>query len=303
MKKLLFIINPKAGKIKIKNSLLSIIDLFCRSGYLVTAVTTQYGGHAGELAAKASGYDLLVCAGGDGTLNEVIGGVVSCGSDIPIGYIPCGSTNDFASCLGLANNPLKAAEDILSGVPRSLDVGQFGDRRFIYTASLGVFTSVSYDTPQNLKNMFGHLAYVLKSIEEIHDLRSEHLRFEVDGRVYEDDYIFCAVTNTTSLGGLLTFDSNVVDLSDGKFEILLVKKPDNLISLNKCILSLQNHKYDSECIVFDSGTEFKVFSRSEINWSLDGEMATAGKCTERKNIPNAVSIRLPVSKVGKPRIK
>ena len=209
MKKLLFIMNPFAGQKKANKVLPEILMLFTEAGYEINISMTTGPGSASRLAAERGGCaDLVVCCGGDGTLNETIAGLLQAGLNVPIGYIPSGTTNDFASSLNLSHNPVQAARDILEGTPVPFDVGKFGDRYFCYVASFGAFTKSSYAVPQTLKNALGHTAYVLGGISELSQIRNEHVRMEIDGEVVEDDFLFGAICNSTSVGGILTLPND-----------------------------------------------------------------------------------------------
>ena len=271
-KKLLLILNPRSGKMVGKRHLADVLERFCEAGYLPTVFVTTGAGEAVELAATHGGEaDLVVCLGGDGTFNEVVSGLLSAGHTVPLGYIPCGSTNDFASSIGLKKTIPAATQAILEGEPHAYDVGAFGERYFSYVASFGAFTHASYATPQNAKNALGHLAYVLEGLKEISKLRSWHVRFEIDGEVFEDDYIFGAVSNSTSVGGVLTLDPQAVDMNDGLLELLLIKMPRNPAELSECILALAEQRYDSPHITFCSAREIAVTADPAMEWSLDGE--------------------------------
>ena len=221
MKKVLLIINPKAGKTKVKTSLFDIIDILTEHDMTVTVEITRYGGHARDISTHIPDeYDMVVCAGGDGTLNEVIAGIIASGKNIPIGYIPAGSTNDFASTLHLSKDMKKAALDIAEGVVRSIDIGLFKNRYFTYVASFGAFTKASYSTPQEVKNTLGHLAYVLEGMKDLPTIKGEYMKMVCgNGTVYEGEYIFGAIANSTSVGGVISLDSRLVTMNDCKFEI------------------------------------------------------------------------------------
>ncbi|MBQ5841409.1 MAG: YegS/Rv2252/BmrU family lipid kinase, partial [Clostridia bacterium] len=235
-KRLLLIMNPYAGKRMGRRYLADILEKFCRGGYIPTVFMTTEQGQGRLLAAQyGREADVVVCVGGDGTFNEVVSGLLENGLDVPIGYIPCGSTNDFAGSIGLPRDLLKAADVMLEGAPRTYDVGQFGNRYFTYIASFGAFTRASYATPQNTKNVLGHLAYVLEGLKDLPSLRPWHLRFETEDAIFEGDYIFGAVSNSTSVGGILTLDPTRVDMNDGLLELLLVRMPANAAELNDCI--------------------------------------------------------------------
>ena len=273
MEKLLLILNPCAGQKKAKKFLSEIIETFNRADYTVITHITACPGDAEKACIRyAQSVDRIVCCGGDGTFNETISGVLKSGKDIPIGYIPAGSTNDFAASLQLSSNILEAAQDIVTGNTKRLDVGAFGDRYFSYVASFGAFTRTSYSTPQNLKNLLGHTAYVLSGIQELSQLRSYPLRFELpDGRCIEDKFIFGAISNSTSVGGILSLSKDWVDMSDGKFELLLIRAPKDLFELGECVRALQQKTYNCAMITFVNTSEVTIYAPEEMPWTLDGE--------------------------------
>ena len=232
----------------------------------------------------------MVCCGGDGTLNETITGLLSAGADTPIGYIPAGSTNDFASSLKLPTNILKAAQTIVEGEPVSYDVGRFGNRYFSYVASFGAFTRSSYATPQNVKNALGHTAYVLSGITELSQIRNEHVKMEIDGQTVEGDFLFGAICNSTSVGGILTLDPKQVDMGDGLFEILLVRAPENLGEIHECIQALQSQKYNCAMLTFRSAQKVRIFADPEMPWTLDGEKEDGHETVEVENLHHAIRL-------------
>lgn len=291
MKKLLFIMNPFAGQKKANRCLPEILGVFCQAGYEVITHITAGPGDATLVAQQRGGQaDLVVCCGGDGTLNETITGLLRAGADVPIGYIPAGSTNDFASSLRLSSNPLQAAREIMEGQPRHYDVGQFGDRYFSYVASFGAFTRTSYTTPQNIKNALGHTAYILSGISEISQIRKEHIRLELENEVVEDDFIFGAICNSTSVGGILTLDPRKVDMDDGLFELLLVRTPKNLMELHECIQALQSQEYDCGMITFRSASRMTIQADPAMLWTLDGEREEGHDRVEVANIHQAIRL-------------
>lgn len=273
-KQLLFIMNPVAGQKKASRVLCDILLVFCQAGYRVTTVMTTGPGTATK-AAETLGKDadLVVCCGGDGTMNETVAGLMKAGISVPLGYIPAGTTNDFATGLKLSLNPVQAARDIVEGVPKVLDVGLFNDRLFCYVASFGAFTRASYQIPQDIKNLLGHTAYVLGGISELSQIRNEHLQVELDGQEIEDDFVFGAICNSTSIGGILALDPRQVDMCDGLFEIMLVRQPRNLEEIAECIQALQSQKYDCAMITFRSVRDVKIRASADMPWTLDGERA------------------------------
>lgn len=292
LKSLHLIINPNAGTRQGRRFLPEMISVFSKAGYLCSVYVTEKRGDAVDFSrAHAGEADLVVACGGDGTLNEVITGLQQGGHRTPLGYIPCGSTNDFASGLELPLAPLLACDSIIFGNPRSLDVGLFGsDRYFSYTASFGAFTSVSWSTPQNVKNVIGHAAYILEGIRSLADIHPIHMKVTADGQEYEDDYIFGAVCNSTSLGGVLKLDDNEVHMSDGLFEALLIPFPPDLLVLNRILSALRTRHYDDPSLLFLRASKFSFTGASDIKWTLDGEEAEGAPVIEIRNIHNAVSL-------------
>ena len=273
MKKMLFIMNPYSGKRRANKYLVEILEIFNRANYQVTVHMTAGRGDATEVAKTLGAQmDIVVCCGGDGTFNETVAGIMQCGANVAVGYIPAGSTNDFAASLHLPTEPLEAAREIVEGEPIAYDAGSFCGRFFSYVASFGAFTRTSYTTPQSIKNALGHTAYVLSGISELSQIRPEHIRLEINGETVEGDFLFGAICNSTSVGGILTLDPKQVDMADGKLEVLLVRSPKNLIELTECIAAVQSQQYNScEMITFRSGSEIRITADPDMPWTLDGE--------------------------------
>lgn len=290
-KKLLLILNPCSGQKKANRYIINIISLFNSKGYDCNVHITRYSGDATEYVKNnASGLDLVVCIGGDGTLNEVITGLISGGHDVPIGYIPSGSTNDFANSLGMSKNVMQAARDILSGTPTVYDVGSFNDRYFSYVASFGAFTKVSYDTPQSLKNSFGHFAYVMEGIKELPVIKPIHAKITANGKVYEDDYIFGAISNSTSVAGVINLDPERVDFRDGLLEVLLIKSLVTPMELSNVARAFTLKQYDNETVRFFSAGNIDIEISPTVNWTLDGEYEPGSSKISIKNIKHAIKI-------------
>ena len=292
MKKMLFIMNPYSGMRKANRYLADIISLFNRAEYEVNIHMTAGSGDATRFAeSHSAGVDLVVCCGGDGTLNETITGMLRAGSTAPIGYIPAGSTNDFASSLKLSTNIMQAAQDILEGQPVPYDVGRFGDRYFSYVASFGAFTKSSYATPQSIKNALGHTAYVLEGISELSQIRKLHVRMELEEEVVEDDFLFGCISNSTSIGGVLTLDPRQVDMADGYLEIFLLRAPRNLTEISECIQALQSQRYnDCAMITFGSARNLRVIADENMPWTLDGEREEGHLEVIAENLHHAIQL-------------
>lgn len=294
----LMIINPLSGKMVLTRHYAEITDIFKDAGYNLDVRCTTGQGSASEIVKKNAGdCDLVICCGGDGTLNGIINGVMECKKKLPIGYIPCGTTNDFASSIGLSKNVVTAARDVVSGVVGQVDVGKFGDTYFSYVASFGAFTQSSYTTPQNMKNTFGHLAYVVEGVKELPYLKPTALRLTTDtGEVCEGEYVLGAIANTTSIGGIIKLDKARVDMSDGEFEVLLIRYPKNILDLNNIITSLNLNDYENPSMVFLRAKELTVESAEPIQWSVDGECFEAKEKEKIKNYQKAINIILPSKK-------
>lgn len=272
MKKLLFVINGHSGKGQIKNRLLEIIDVMVQEGYQVTVHTTQAREDATNVVREqAKDYDLIVCSGGDGTLDETVTGLMQSGEKVPIGYIPAGSTNDFANSLKIPKNMLHAGKTAVTGRRFPCDVGEFNGDFFIYVAAFGIFTDVSYATSQELKNVLGHVAYILEGAKRLHTIKSYHMRVEYDGQETEGDFLLGMITNSTSVGGFKGMTGKNVKLDDGLFEVTLIHKPKNIIELNEIIASLTNLKDTTDLIDSFRADEVRFYAEEEIPWTLDGE--------------------------------
>ena len=290
-KKNLIIMNPFSGKREANKYLTDIIDIFTKGGYMTTILTTTERGDGTVYASRYAGeFDLITCIGGDGTFNEVVAGLLDSGERVPVGYIPAGSTNDFANSLKLSTNILKATEDIVKGRLKTLDIGSFNGRKFSYVASFGAFTQTSYSTPQSVKNMLGHLAYILEGATSLTSIKPQHLKIEANGMPYEDDYIFGAISNSTSLAGILTLDPQYVDMNDGLFELLLVRSPKNPIELAEIVYMLTTQNYESNKITFVNADSFTIYADENMDWSLDGEYQEGRERIEIENLHNAIDI-------------
>lgn len=292
MKKLLFVMNPCAGMRKANKVLPEILGLFNRHGYDVHVhITADRGDGETVVAERAREMDLVVCCGGDGTFNETVSGILKSGSKVPLGYIPAGSTNDFAVSLGLKTNPVDAAKAIMEGQETAYDVGCFGGRYFTYVASFGIFTKASYATPQSMKNTLGHAAYILEGIQELSQLRKLAVKMELDGEALEGEYLFGAISNSTSMGGVLKLDPKQVDMADGLFEILLVRMPKDLLELSECITAIQKQTYNCKMMTFRTTRKVTVHAEETMDWTLDGEREPGHTLVEVENLQHAILLK------------
>ena len=288
MKKCLLIVNPVAGKRTAVKNLSGMERLLHDHGYVCTTVLTEDRGDATRIAAeKSPNADLVICSGGDGTLNEVSRGLEQVHSQKPLGYIPSGSTNDFASSLSIPTDYTKAIDRIAGGMSRPVDMGSFNGRTFVYIAACGAFTRVSYAVPQEKKNHWGWLAYLAEGVRELPGIRPLHLSVEIDGEVFEDDFLWASVTNARSIGGVIKLDESKADLQDGKLEVMLIRKPGDL---GRIARALQTGKYDVPEIVFRSAKEIRVHSQQPISWTLDGEQADTQGDVDIACLPGALRL-------------
>ncbi|MBR2615304.1 MAG: diacylglycerol kinase family lipid kinase [Clostridia bacterium] len=285
-KKLLLIVNPYAGKMRAKNELLGICKIFCEADFTVTVHVTRCQSDATR-AVVYSGreYDVIVACGGDGTLNEVVTGALRIGFTGAIGFLPCGTTNDFAGSLGIPKNLSAAARLVAEGKAGFLDFGSFnGDRTFTYVATFGAFTDVAYATDQKLKNVLGHAAYVTEAIARLKDLRPYRVRVVCDGKEYEDDFLFGAALNSLSIGGVLKLKRELVDLSDGMHEVLLVRNVKNAADLANLSVEILSGNYENKSVLFFRGKEIEFSCREPIPWCVDGEFAGNHETARVRNV-------------------
>lgn len=273
MKTMLFIINPRAGREQIRGKLLEILDLFSGAGYQVQVHVTQEPKDATQIVRQyGRDVQLVVCSGGDGTLNEVISGLIELEQPPFLGYIPAGSTNDYASSLQIPKSMMEAAQNILSGQPYPIDVGSFcGELYFIYIAAFGAFTEVSYQTPQDKKNLLGHQAYVLEGVKSLAALKTYTMKVEWEDQVLEEEFVFGMVTNTISVGGFKGLVTQSVALNDGEFEVLLIRKPRTPKDLSNIISYMFLKEEPNDYVYKFKARELKITSQAPVDWVLDGE--------------------------------
>lgn len=303
MKKLLFVYNPRAGKEMLKPRLSDVLDIFVKAGYEVTVHPTQaYRDAYYQIKEYEVGrYDLIACSGGDGTIDEVATGMMKrreMGKDVvPVGYIPAGTTNDFAKSLHIPRKPLAAADNAVKGVPFPCDIGKFNDSVFVYIAAFGIFTDVSYETDQAVKNVLGHMAYILEGAKRIFNIPSYKIKVEHDGEVIEDEFIFGMVTNSRSVGGFSNMVGKNIVFDDGLFEVTLIKTPKNPIALQEIIAALLIEQVDTKHMYTFKTKKITFDSVEEIPWTLDGEFGGEQDYVEIENVQKAMEIMVPENHV------
>lgn len=295
MKRLLFIYNPHAGKELLKPKLSDIIDIFVKAGYEVVAYPTQSYRDAYRKVSEydSDEYDLVVCSGGDGTIDEVVTGMMQRDKRDPIGYIPTGTTNDFANSLHIPKGLLRAADNAVNGTLFPCDVGKFNDDIFVYIAAFGLFTDVSYQTKQEMKNVLGHLAYVLEGTKRLFNVPSYRIKVTHDGETLEDEFIFGMVTNSRSVGGFRNMIGKQVVFDDGLFEVTLIKTPKNPLALQEIVASLLIEQVDTQHMYSFKTGRITFESLEEIPWTLDGEFGGAHDEVTVENLNRQLRIMVP----------
>ena len=292
-KTLLLIVNPRAGRTRSTAPLFDAAAHFSEEGYLVSIRRTRGPGHAAEIVEEeGAGFDRVVCCGGDGTLNETVNGLMRLTNPPPLGYIPGGSTNDFAASLELSPDALQTARRITASAGRALDVGTFNGRPFVYVASFGAFTKASYSAPQSIKNDLGHLAYLLEGVRDLSTLRPYRATVTTGEEIFDGDFLFGAVTNSTSVGGLMKLQREQVVLDDGRFEMLLIPNPTSAAGLQALIRSLVLQNFEGAGVIFRHVSAVTVQTPEGFPWTLDGEYGSGAETVEIRNLRQRLTFLL-----------
>ena len=298
-KRLLFIYNPRSGRGQVRSNLLDMIDTFVRAGYRVEAYPTQYSGDAVRaVIERDDGFSLIVCSGGDGTLDEVVTGMMQCSDKIPIGYVPAGSTNDFANSLGIPRSMKKAAEVAMTGRVFPCDIGKFNDDIFVYVAAFGMFTDVSYDTDQHMKNMLGHMAYIIEGAKRLPNVTAYSYCIEYEdeeGQVHEieDEYLLGMITNSRSVGGFKNITGKKILLDDGVFEVTLIRKPMGPIEFMMLSDAVAKREIDAGLITSFKAKRVALISEKPVAWTLDGEYGGEHERVDIACMKQALKILVP----------
>jgi len=286
MQNVLLIINPVSGRKTARMKLYEIVDFMSRNDCKTTIFTTSRKGEATEIVkTHATEYGRIVCCGGDGTLNEVFTGITELGIQIPVGYVPTGTTNDLANALGLTSETPKALNTAIYGEKKSLDIGEFNDTQFFsYVASFGAFTKASYATPQWMKNVMGHTSYLVYGIADLKDIRSHKTKIITDGLEISGEFVFGSVSNSTVLGGVFKFPEETIDFSDGKFEVLLVKTPRTPRDMQSILNAILNQEYNEDTVLFFKASFLTFTFEESTPWTIDGEFAGTMEKVTIKNL-------------------
>lgn len=293
-KTLLFVVNPRSGRAEIRNKLSGILDTFTKAGYLTTVYMTQSQGDADRVVAEIGDrFDRIAVCGGDGTVNETLNGLMRLENRPPLAIIPAGTTNDYSFTLHIPFNMLKAAEIAVSDRILTIDVGRFNGRHFTYVAAFGLFTDVTYETPQDAKNILGSVAYVLEGAKRMSAIRSYRVKVEYDEGVIEDDVIVGLFSNSVSVAGLRTAFEDA-KLDDGLFEITLVKMPKTFADMQAIINILLNFEtmrsVDSDFLRVVTTRSARVTCAEPIAWTVDGESGGTVTEVEIGNVHKAIRV-------------
>lgn len=293
-KKLFFIYNPRSGKEQIKGKLYGILQVLSDAGYEMTVYPTKFYQDAIQQIANLPEhtYDLVVCSGGDGTLDEVVTGMMSREEKLPIGYIPAGSCNDFARSLQIPAVMEKAAAIAVHGTDLPVDVGSFNEDHFIYIAAFGIFTDVSYSTKQEVKNAIGHMAYILEGMKRLYNVKSYRLRVTSDEMCFEGDFLFGMVTNSKSVGGFKSIIGKNVVFDDGVFEATFIRRPKSPLELQEILAALLVEEIDTKYMYSFKSSRVEIEAEEEIPWTLDGEFGGEHSHVVISNNKQAVNIRI-----------
>lgn len=291
MKKAMLVVNPCAGRRIANLDVAYIVLTMQKNGYNVKVFYTRKPGDATNYAKDyGTNFDIIVCCGGDGTFHEVINGVLSLEKDMSIGYIPTGTTNDFAKSIGISREIREVVQSIIENEPKNYDIGMFNNEYFTYVAAFGAFSDVSYLTPQKSKNMLGHFAYILEALKNLKKITPIKAKFTIGDKCIEDEFVFGAIANSISIGGILRFKKNKVYFDDGKFEFILIKKPANAYELCKTIIDLRSENYENANIIFGTAKEIKAEFKDKANWNLDGEYVETGDNVIIENLQSRIKI-------------
>lgn len=309
MKKVMLIINPFAGKQQLKSKIFDIIDIFSQHDYRVTIFPTRGKNDATLMVERnLPDYDLVICCGGDGTLNEVISGMMAHENRPPLGFIPAGTTNDISKSLNISKNPVKAAQTIVKGHTFAYDIGSFNQQLYFdYVAAFGLFSDISYTTSQQMKTSLGYLAYVLEFMKTFTRypvytrIPTYHMRINYDGFLLEEDFIFGAITNSTSMGGLFKYDQNYVKLDDGLFEMLLVRSPQSAVHLSSIITDVLRKNYDTEDVMLLHASKMEISCTDEVTWCLDGENGGMWRDVSIVNCPRSIRFLVSEATINRKR--
>ncbi len=295
MEKLLLILNPISGTKKSHSHMMDILKVFNENNMLPTVYLTRSKGDATDYVAKNAKYfDRVVCCGGDGTFSETVSGLIKAGVNIPLGYIPSGTTNDLAKTLGIPSDFLESAKTAALGDLTGFDIGTVnGEINFSYVASFGVFTKTSYSTPQSLKNALGHLAYLIQGVKELVDIPSYKMTIKIGEEEHTAEYIFGAITNSLSMGGVIKLSPDAVSLNDGEFEAMFIKRPSNVLELGKIATHILDGSYKNKNIIFRKLKNVKLTCDEAIPWTFDGEFGGDHKEVTIENLYSRVTVSVP----------
>jgi len=291
MKSMMLIVNPKAGRMHSRNRLHALVRQFNQNDYQCHLYVTNRSGDVKQiLEIYGKNYQLIVALGGDGTLNEVVTTMINSNISIPLGFIPGGTTNDFARSHQIPTNFKSATQQIMTGSLHNIDIGAFNQRYFNYIATFGAYTAVAYQTNQTLKNWLGYPAYLISSFKHLNSLRKYSITITINDQTTQEEVIFLAITNSTSVGGLLRYPPEQIQLDDGYLEICLLRYPNIPTDWLSLTQALAMGQYNHPLIILTKASSFKIVSEEAIEWCLDGEYGGQEKNAEIHCLPQQIQL-------------
>jgi len=294
LKKTLLIFNPYSGKGEFKRSLYEVIDVFTRAGHAVTVYPTAASGNASAyIQAHGKSYELIVCSGGDGMINEAVNALMRVKNPPRFAYIPSGTINDFAATLGMPRDAVRAASAIIGGAHRKIDAGAFGDKYFAYVAAFGWFTNIPYSTDQGAKNILGRAAYILEGIMQLANIPTIECAIDIGGETFEGKFALGIIANGTSIAGFKSVTEKGAAIDDGLFEVVLVRSPENLSEHQEIVGALLDQGASTPLVIQRTAKTVAFKSVQSCEWTLDGEFGGEHKDVVIANMHKALSIVAP----------
>lgn len=294
-KNILIIVNPNAGKGNVQKKIHKIASNFSKQNYLVDIIYTKKDYSASDIINDYKGnLDIVICCGGDGTLNDLINAIMKMEVKPKISFIPLGTMNDFANTVGLFRFKFWLPNNMRNAKHIKIDIGSFNGKYFNYVAAFGAFTMVPYVTKQKLKKVFGKFAYFIVAIRYLAKIKSYNLKIEVDGKVTEGEFIYGSISNSKSIGGFKWFRKREIDIGDGKYEVILIKKPKHKIGIVNVAINILFKRYNNEKhFIYMQGSNIKIIPKTHLKWTLDGEYGGRIKEVEIKNNKQEIELIIP----------
>lgn len=293
-KQVLLIINPNAGKGNVQRRIPYIKRDLENTGYDVDIVYTKKKVPAKEIIREYhKKADIIICCGGDGTVNDLVSSVMELEDKPEITFIPLGTVNDFARTIGLSRKRFYMPSILKKYTRRKIDIGKFNKKYFNYVAAFGAFTKVSYVTSQKLKKYFGKWAYFIVAIKYFFKIKTYKINIDIDGKKIEKECIYGSISNSKSIGGFQWFRKRDIALDDGKFEIILINKPKHKIQYISMVFDILLKRYQSKNFFYSQGSKIEITTEKNLSWTIDGEFGGMAKEIKVENCKQAVTFIIP----------